>query len=566
MGMIAKHRSRNELSRLRKLFDKRNIKYQFVRRIGRAVTTTMKRRRGGVADVIKVDEATMEAIQAEVSNLMYAGEGSRACKVTEIATALKESSHVRDLYAYAEEKKEDDVNRVSFNFGSMLHFDEWGRKSEDNKTLQRKYEFFQVMDDLEKRSESIKMKVSTWEEARAALSVVLSFPDNSSDAVASTTHADTITAETEIFKRKVSLGLNKEKLDQKLSPAKDRWKQICLQPLPSKIADVENRIFQDSAIDLVDAKRLETLSAKYTELEERLTSPKVKAVEQRLKEKEAEDQALSLMRKLTQEEQSVVKKAIYGHGPPNEVLARIGSDSVQRRSLHLLQPGEWLNDEVIHYFLVMLANRDEELCRQDSNRNPTHFFKSFFLTKLLNEGDADPAKDGKYEYRNVRRWSKHVKGKDIFKLSKIVFPINQNQMHWICAVAFMDEKRIQAYDSMGSSCQSYLQHIFQYIKDEHMDKKGTPLPDADKWNLVPCTSDTPHQRNGKFIVDRFGCLLVGLLHNNCKLLSLGYDCGVFTCMFADFVSKDCPLVFNQTHITQCRERIALAIMKGSAIM
>ena len=49
-------------------------------------------------------------------------------------------------------------------------------------------------------------------------------------------------------------------------------------------------------------------------------------------------------------------------------------------------------------------------------------------------------------------------------------------------------------------------------------------------------------------------------------LNIGYDCGVFTCMFADFLSKDTPLVFTQEHINQCRERIALSIMNGKAIM
>lgn len=48
-------------------------------------------------------------------------------------------------------------------------------------------------------------------------------------------------------------------------------------------------------------------------------------------------------------------------------------------------------------------------------------------------------------------------------------------------------------------------------------------------------------------------------------LWIGFDCGVFTCMFADFVTKDCEPVFNQTHITQCRQRIALSIMKNCAI-
>mmetsp|Transcript_41431 Transcript_41431/g.63823 ORF Transcript_41431/g.63823 Transcript_41431/m.63823 type:complete len:95 (-) Transcript_41431:116-400(-) len=94
---------------------------------------------------------------------------------------------------------------------------------------------------------------------------------------------------------------------------------------------------------------------------------------------------------------------------------------------------------------------------------------------------------------------------------------------------------------MGAGGSFYLDSIFRYLQDEHKDKKGSPLPDIDDWQLIPTTSDTPRQRNG-------------------------FDCGVFTCMAADFLSKGCPLVYSQEHITQCRERIALAIMKGKAIM
>jgi sentrin-specific protease 1 len=105
----------------------------------------------------------------------------------------------------------------------------------------------------------------------------------------------------------------------------------------------------------------------------------------------------------------------------------------------------------------------------------------------------------------------------------------------------MKERRIQMYDSMGGSGMHYLKSLFQYLQDEHMDKKGTPLPDKDQWELVGYQPGTPCQKNG-------------------------FDCGVFTCMFADFLSRDWPLVFSQEHITQCRERIALSIMRGSAIL
>ena len=104
----------------------------------------------------------------------------------------------------------------------------------------------------------------------------------------------------------------------------------------------------------------------------------------------------------------------------------------------------------------------------------------------------------------------------------------------------MQEKRIQFYDSMMGSGTYYLEGLMRYLKDEWNAKKGGELPDVDKWELVTCEQDTPQQENG-------------------------FDCGVFTCMFADFLSLDRPLSFSQEHITQCRERIALSIMKGVAI-
>ncbi|KAL7467798.1 hypothetical protein ACHAXS_008051 [Conticribra weissflogii] len=60
------------------------------------------------------------------------------------------------------------------------------------------------------------------------------------------------------------------------------------------------------------------------------------------------------------------------------------------------------------------------------------------------------------------------------------------------------------------------------------------------WKLLGCPTDIPRQSNG--------C-----------------DCGVFTCMFANFISKDCPLTFKQQHISKCHERIALSIMKNCVV-
>jgi hypothetical protein len=99
------------------------------------------------------------------------------------------------------------------------------------------------------------------------------------------------------------------------------------------------------------------------------------------------------------------------------------------------------------------------------------FLQEFLITTSIRH--TNPAIDGKFEYQNVKRWSNEVPGtcfvvfprvldaireaaaltifvryssvagKEIFKLDKIVFPITQGSMHWVCAVIYMQEKRIQ---------------------------------------------------------------------------------------------------------------------------
>jgi Ulp1 family protease len=87
----------------------------------------------------------------------------------------------------------------------------------------------------------------------------------------------------------------------------------------------------------------------------------------------------------------------------------------------------------------------------------------------------------------------------------------------------------------------YMDAAMQYLKDEWKSKNpGQELPHLSEWKKVKTTIETPKQQNG-------------------------FDCGVFTCMFADFLSMGYPLSFTQEHITQCRERIALSILQGCAI-
>ena len=128
-------------------------------------------------------------------------------------------------------------------------------------------------------------------------------------------------------------------------------------------------------------------------------------------------------------------------------------------------------------------------------------------------------------------------------------------MHWVCAVVFIQKKRIQFYDSMGEPGTQYLHHLFRYIQDEHLDKKKCELQDIDQWELITCTADTPQQGNGAFLARTALALLFFLVFWSSfivythalfsaggtflyDLIRTGYDCGVFTCAFADSVARD----------------------------
>ena len=204
-------------------------------------------------------------------------------------------------------------------------------------------------------------------------------------------------------------------------------------------------------------------------------------------------------------EQGIVNAAVRGKGRATEILARHGGVSVQRENMRTLKPRVWLNDEVINFFLqICLAKRDKKLCVEQPGRKRAHFFCTLFLQALFDKKNKDERLWGRYCYKNVQRWGRKVPGKDIFNLKYVVCPININAVHWTCAVIFVEEKRIQYYDSMGCAGRTKLEGLLQYLKDEHLATKGAEL-DVGEWTLVACTADTPRQNNRTCSRDR-GCV------------------------------------------------------------
>eukprot|EP00953_Heterococcus_sp_UTEX-ZZ885_P019118 10679-Heterococcus_DN1.PRE.1 len=91
---------------------------------------------------------------------------------------------------------------------------------------------------------------------------------------------------------------------------------------------------------------------------------------------------------------------------------------------------------------------------------------------------------------------------------------------------------------MGGRGSSYTEALEQWLDDEHVTRKGSEC--AIEWELVPTLPTVPQQSNGS-------------------------DCGVFSCMFADYISEDLPLQFSQADMPHFRQRLALQILRKQAL-
>ncbi|RQM14384.1 hypothetical protein DD237_005077 [Peronospora effusa] len=219
----------------------------------------------------------------------------------------------------------------------------------------------------------------------------------------------------------------------------------------------------------------------------------------------------------------IVEDALH-EGSMEEVLVQKYNVDITRRHLQCLLPLVWLNDEVINFYFQMMSDRDEALVKAGILQKRSHFFNSFFYTKVSENG---------YNFTNVRRWTRKI---DLFAMDKIFVPVNVGNMHWCMAAIFMTEKRIQYYDSMHGSGATCIKVLMRYLNDESEHKKKTKFNDQG-WELVTTTPDTPLQMNGS-------------------------DCGVFSCLFADYLSQNLVCFVSkstsiQTQLTRVRDCLLL---------
>ena len=236
------------------------------------------------------------------------------------------------------------------------------------------------------------------------------------------------------------------------------------------------------------------------------------------------------------------------------IQAHITHDSI-RSLLNVKLAGRvqgWLDDEGVNGYLSLLRERSilreaEYDARDEDARLPrpvrTFVINSNFSTMLAstNMDRTDTASVLKHCRRYHRKLDFDIRDTEACKL---FYPIHDAN-HWMLFVADMDRGTFELYDPTGEG-EVYNERADQleralnlYFKELLEEEEGEEVPEFDEW--VTKTSTTyPTQEDS-------------------------ISCGVFTCMYAHFLSLHHNLetltreTFNQSHISYFRMHILMSV-------
>lgn len=171
----------------------------------------------------------------------------------------------------------------------------------------------------------------------------------------------------------------------------------------------------------------------------------------------------------------------------------------------------------------LLNERGEQRCEEGYPK--VYAMNTFFIPRILQSGHS-----------GVKRWTRKV---DIFSYDVIPVPVHVGGVHWCMAIIHLKNKTIKYYDSMGTPNNKVLIALESYLKDESLDKKKKPL-DTSEFKIEN-VADCPRQNNGS-------------------------DCGVFSCMFAEYTCRNKEITFSQDNMEYFRRKMIQEICQGKLLL
>ncbi|KAH9377653.1 hypothetical protein HPB48_000870 [Haemaphysalis longicornis] len=212
--------------------------------------------------------------------------------------------------------------------------------------------------------------------------------------------------------------------------------------------------------------------------------------------------------------------AVLQPEPAGEVLSSGFRLNITRSNMGTLNNGNWLNDEVINFYLNLIMERSATEKSSENGWPRVYAFNTFFYPKLAASG-----------YAAVKRWTRSV---DLFSFDILLVPLHCT-LHWCLAAVDFRKRSIGYYDSLVSKGDKwqYLFHLQDHLGDESQGKKATTT-EGDDWTLGNA-EDLPKQENTS-------------------------DRGVFMCQYSECLSRDAPVAFGQQHMPYFRKCMVYEIL------
>ncbi|CBY11956.1 unnamed protein product [Oikopleura dioica] len=222
--------------------------------------------------------------------------------------------------------------------------------------------------------------------------------------------------------------------------------------------------------------------------------------------------------KYDREMEEFVREVLEGR-KDEEIVAEIGVSFVSKRNLKTLEGLKWLDGEVINTYLQLIQRRSTN----SSTLPRSYCFNTFLYDKVSKIGHSA-----------VKRWTRKV---NIFDYDLVFFPIHLGN-HWTLAYADIRKKTLRYCDSMGGKNPKCLAALFDYLKIESVEKTKRALDDD--WKTESISGKIPQQQNTN-------------------------DCGVFSCVFADYISRDAAFNFSQADMPNLRNLVKYELLKGKML-
>uniref|UniRef100_A0A914C4X2 Ubiquitin-like protease family profile domain-containing protein n=1 Tax=Acrobeloides nanus TaxID=290746 RepID=A0A914C4X2_9BILA len=194
------------------------------------------------------------------------------------------------------------------------------------------------------------------------------------------------------------------------------------------------------------------------------------------------------------------------------IIAEDSRASVTRKDFKTLDNRNWLNDQVIDYYLGMISDRSEK----NSSLPKVYCVSSFFYASILSHG-----------YKNVKRWLRKV---DLFSFDIVFIPIKDKD-HWTLMVVDIAKRKLNYLDSLFlnnlAPAMTIKDFLIDYAKEKDTDVNVT------EWEII-VVYDVPGQANSN-------------------------DCGVFICQYVEYLSRKASIDFAQADAQALRKKMAYEI-------